>query len=159
LRIAGWLGDHNKKYLQDILDKLAAAGLADEVERVDCPDHKSKVEFLKSLDVLSVPTTYREPKGLYVLEAWANGVPVVQPSHGSFPELIEATGGGELSRVDDPQDLARVLGKLLQSPERRRELGQRGQDGVRRHFHAERMANETIKVFERYLAGAAARGA
>jgi glycosyltransferase involved in cell wall biosynthesis len=158
LRIAGWLGDHNKKYLQDILDKLAEAGLADEVERVDCPDHKSKVEFLKSLDVLSVPTTYREPKGLYVLEAWANGVPVVQPSHGSFPELIEATGGGELSRADDAHDLARVLGELLQSPERRRELGQRGHAGVRRHFHAERMAAETVKVFERYLAGGGARG-
>ena len=49
-----------------------------------------------TIDVLSVPTTYREPKGLYVLEALANGVPVVQPRHGSFPELIEATGGGLL---------------------------------------------------------------
>ena len=137
LRIAGWLGDHNKKYLQNILQKLADAGLADEVEQVDCPDHKSKVDFFKSLDVFSVPTTYREPKGLYVLEAWANGVPVVQPRHGSFPELIEATGGGELSHVEDPHDLARVLGELLRDPARRQELGQRGQDGVRRHFHAE----------------------
>lgn len=151
LRIAGWLGDHNKKYLQDILDRLAEAGLADEVERVDCPDHKSKVEFLKSLDVFSVPTSYREPKGLYVLEAWANGVPVVQPRHGSFPELIEATGGGELSHVDDPHDLARVLSGLLQNPARRQELGQRGQEGVRKHFHAERMAAETAAVFEQYL--------
>lgn len=151
LRIAGWLGDHNKKYLQDTLKKLADAGLADEVEQVDCPDHKSKVDFFKSLDVFSVPTTYREPKGLYVLEAWANGVPVVQPRHGSFPELIEATGGGELSHVDDPHDLARALGELIQNPARRQELGQRGQEGVRRLFHAERMAAETVKVFERYL--------
>lgn len=151
LRIAGWLGDHNKKYLQDILAKLADAGLGAEVEHVDCPDHKSKVEFFKSLDVFSVPTTYREPKGLYILEAWANGVPVVQPRHGSFPELIEATGGGELSHVDDPHDLARTLGELIQNPARRLELGQRGQEGVRRHFHAERMAAETVKVFERYV--------
>jgi glycosyltransferase involved in cell wall biosynthesis len=151
LRIAGWLGDHNKQYLRDILGKLSSAGLAGEVEHVDCPDHKTKVEFLKSLDVFSVPTTYREPKGLYVLEAWANGVPVVQPRHGSFPELIEATGGGELSHVDDPHDLARILRELLQDPGRRQELGQRGQEGVRRHFHAERMAAETAKVFEHFL--------
>ncbi|HEV8062510.1 MAG TPA: glycosyltransferase [Gemmataceae bacterium] len=151
LRIAGWLGDHNKPYLQDLLKKLADAGLADEVEQVDCPDHKSKVEFLKSVDVLSVPTTYREPKGLYVLEAWANGVPVVQPRHGSFPELIEATGGGELCHVDDPHDLARVLGELRDNPTRRLELGQRGHEGVRRHFHAARMAQETATVFERYV--------
>ena len=66
------------------------------------PDHADKVRFLQSLDVLSVPTTYREPKGLYVLEALANGVPVVQPRHGSFPELIEATGGGLLVEPERP---------------------------------------------------------
>ena len=75
-----------------MLKHLADAGLAGEVEHLDCVDHKSKVEFLKSIDIFSVPTSYREPKGLYVLESWANGVPVVQPRHGSFPELIEATG-------------------------------------------------------------------
>jgi glycosyltransferase involved in cell wall biosynthesis len=151
LRIAGWLGDHNKPYLQGIIKMLANAGLADEVEQVECPDHKTKVEFIKSLDVFSVPTTYREPKGLYVLEAWANGVPVVQPRHGSFPELIEATGGGDLCKVDDPHDLARMLGELQRNAARRHELGKRGQDGVRRHFHAERMAVETASVFERYV--------
>ena len=151
LRIAGWLGDHNKPYLQGIMKTLADAGLADEVEQVDCPDHKSKVEFFKSLDIFSVPTTYREPKGLYVLEAWANGVPVVQPRHGSFPELIEATGGGELCNVDDPQDLARVLGELQKSTVRRHELAKRGHDGVRQHFHAERMAENTMAVFQQYV--------
>jgi glycosyltransferase involved in cell wall biosynthesis len=151
LRIAGWLGDHNKPYLQGIMKMLGDAGLAGDVEQVECPDHKSKVEFFKSLDVFSVPTTYREPKGLYVLEAWANGVPVVQPRHGSFPELIEATGGGELCNVDDAHDLARVLGELQKNSARRHELGKRGQDGVRQHFHAERMAHETVAVFEQYL--------
>ena len=74
------------------------------------------MRFLHGLDVLSVPTTYREPKGLYVLEALANGVPVVQPRHGSFPELIEATGGGLLVNPDDPRDLARGLRHLIDDP-------------------------------------------
>ncbi len=151
LRISGWLGEHNKVYLQNILKHLADAGLADEVDYVDCPDHRSKVEFLKSLDVFSVPTTYHEPKGLYVLEAWANGVPVVQPRHGSFPELIEKTGGGELFQPDDPHDLARVLGELARNSGRRHELARRGHDGVRQHFQAERMAQETAAVFERFV--------
>ena len=76
--------------------------------------------------MLSVPTTYREPKGLYVLEALANGVPVVQPRHGSFPELIEATGGGLLVSPDDPADLARVLYELMGDGSRREEIGQKG---------------------------------
>ena len=40
-------------------------------------------------DVLSVPGTYDEPKGIFVLEAMANGVPVVQPRRGAFPEIMQ----------------------------------------------------------------------
>src|SRR5437016_13208402 len=87
---------------QVIQERLKESGLADDFYHVESPDHSSKVRFLQSLDVLSVPTTYREPKGLYVLEALANGVPVVQPRHGSFPELLERTGGGLLVNPNDP---------------------------------------------------------
>ena len=34
--------------------------------------------------------------------ALQSGVPVVQPRHGSFPELIEATGGGLLTALSVP---------------------------------------------------------
>src|SRR5262249_13314655 len=96
LRAAGWLGPEHPPYLAQVRRPLSAAGRDGEFEYVESPDHAGKARFLQSLDVLSVPTTYPEPKGLYVLEALANGVPVVQPAHGSFPELIEATGGGLL---------------------------------------------------------------
>ena len=56
----------------------------------------AKIKFLQSLDVFCTPTVYRESKGLPALEALANGVPVVLPAHGTFPELIDAVGGGLL---------------------------------------------------------------
>lgn len=151
LRISGWLGEHNRPYFETVMKGLADAGLAGDVEYLDCPDHVSKVQFFKSLDVFSAPTTYREPKGLYVLEAWANGVPVVQPSHGSFPELIERTGAGLLCAPDDPGDLARALGELLRDPARRQIMGQKGKEAVAQFFHAPRMASETVAVYERYV--------
>ena len=43
-----------------------------------------------------MPATYDEPKGLTILEAMANGTPVVQPRRGSFIEMVENTGGGIL---------------------------------------------------------------
>jgi len=149
LRASGWLGEHNKPYFDEQRKKLASAGLLGDFEYVDCPTHADKVSFLQGLDVLSVPTTYREPKGLYVLEALANGVPVVQPRHGSFPELVERTGGGLLVAPDDPDDLARGLRRLIDGPAEAAELGRRGQAAVREYFSAERMARETAALYER----------
>src|SRR5262249_22156329 len=82
LHVSGWLGENNRGYFGGLRKTLQGWGLENDFAHLECPDHASKVRFLQGLDVLSVPTTYREPKGLYVLEALANGVPVVQPAHG-----------------------------------------------------------------------------
>ena len=151
LKISGWLGEQNRAYFQSLLDNLRAWGLAGDVEYIETPDHAAKLRFYQSIDVLSVPTTYREPKGLYVLEALASGVPVVQPRHGSFPELIEATGGGLLVRPDDPADLAGALVRLLDNPGERTTLAQRGREAVHARFHAARMADETVSLYRKFL--------
>ncbi len=151
LRASGWLGENNRPFFEDVRGRLNESGLADRFEYVEAPDHASKARFLAGLDVLSVPTVYREPKGLYVLEALASGVPVVQPRHGSFPELVELTGGGLLVNSDDPHDLARGLRELLADAGLRRELGRRGREAVLGRFTAERMARETVDVYRKYL--------
>jgi glycosyltransferase involved in cell wall biosynthesis len=151
LRVSGWFGENERPYLQELRKRLEADSLAGDFEHVESPDHVSKVDFLRSLDVLSVPTTYKEPKGLYVLEALANGVPVVQPRHGSFPELLAATGGGLLVEPDDPADLARGLRELLLDRERRLALGRAGQEAVRGRFTAAAMAEATARIYESYL--------
>jgi glycosyltransferase involved in cell wall biosynthesis len=134
-----------------VVRQLGEAGLAQAFTHVESPDHASKVRFLREIDVLSVPTVYREPKGLYVLEALANGTPVVQPRHGSFPELIEATGGGILVQPEDPADLAEAMHRLVINPAHATELGLKGRETVHRHFHADRMAHETLGVYRQYL--------
>jgi glycosyltransferase involved in cell wall biosynthesis len=151
LHVSGWLGDNHRPYFEGLRQQLAEAGLLEHFAHHESPDHTSKVQFLQSLDVLSVPTTYREPKGLYVLEALANGVPVVQPRHGSFPELLRATGGGLLTAPNDPEDLARTLRLLMDNRAHRDELGRKGKEAVHQHFHAERMARDTEAVYRKYL--------
>ncbi|MFO0809789.1 MAG: glycosyltransferase family 4 protein [Gemmataceae bacterium] len=150
LRTSGYLGPHHRGYLQGVRDTLAKAGLGGEFEYVDSPDHASKVRFLQSLDLFSVPATFREPKGLYVLEALANGVPVVQPAFGSFPELIDATSGGVLTKPGDTDDLAVALARLLADASERERLGRAGQDAVRTHFTSQSMARTTAEIYTRY---------
>ena len=151
LKIAGWLGTKDEAYFAEVMSRFDAWGLADRVEHAGELDLEGKRRFLDSLDVLSVPTVYREPKGLFVLEALARGVPVVQPRHGSFPEMIEATGGGVLCEPDSPADLARVLGGLLANDDERRRLGVRGREAVRRRFDEGTMARNTLAVYENLL--------
>ncbi|HZU39351.1 MAG TPA: glycosyltransferase family 4 protein [Gemmataceae bacterium] len=151
LAVSGWLGANHRPYFDDLQRQLKEAGVADDFVHVEAPDHDAKVRFLQSIDVLSVPTVYREPKGLYVLEALANGTPVVQPRHGSFPELIEATGGGLLVNPEDPHDLARGLRRILEDRALRDEIGRKGKEAVHSRFHAERMAEETVGIYQQFV--------
>ncbi len=96
---------------------------------------------------MSVPTVYRESKGLSILEALANGVPVVQPEHGSFPELIEDTGGGLLFEPENPQALADALRRYILDPQLHAEHGRIGQNAVHQRYNADTMAQRTLDLY------------
>jgi glycosyltransferase involved in cell wall biosynthesis len=151
LHASGWLGENNRAYFNEQHRQLKKSGLDGDFLHVECPDHGSKVRFLHDIDVLSVPTTYREPKGLYILEALANGVPVVQPRHGSFPELIEHTGGGLLVDPDNPEQLASALKQMHDDLALRLEMGAKGQAVVQARFNSGRMAEATVEVYRKYV--------
>jgi glycosyltransferase involved in cell wall biosynthesis len=85
--------------------------------------------------------------GLYVLEALAAGVPVVEPASGVFPELLEMTGGGLLCEPNDPVALAAALEKLLLDPDYARKLGRQGKDAVSEKFNIEQTAAELVRIY------------
>ena len=147
LKAAGYSGPRDRDYLKSIMNQTAPLGDAFEYMGSP-PDRSKKAAFLQSLDVLAVPTVYREPKGLYVLEAMANGVPVVQPKHGSFPELLELAPGGILHPPGDPNALADCIERLMHNPDDRRRLATAGHTGVREHFNCEVMATQTLAAFD-----------
>lgn len=151
LLAAGWLAEKDRPYFAAQQQKIVDARLSDRFEYCGVLDRKQKVDFLRRLDVLSVPTVYREPKGLYVLEALASSVPVVQPAHGIFPELLAATGGGRLVAPEDAEQLAQSLYELLRNHNERSRLGAAGRENVRRSFTAEVMARETLAIYLKHL--------
>lgn len=151
LRAAGYLGPEHKDYLRTIEQQLQAWGLSEEFRYLGVLDRGEKIHYLQSLDVLSVPGAYAEPKGLYLLEAMACGVPVVQPRHGAFPEILEKTGGGLLVEPDDAKSLAEGILSLRQNPARTREMGRRGYQGVRAHYSVAQEAERALEVFQTAL--------
>jgi glycosyltransferase involved in cell wall biosynthesis len=110
-------------------------------------DREGKLAFLKNLDVLCVPATYDEPKGMFLLEAMACGVPVVQPRRGAFTEIVEKTSGGVLVPPDNPQALADAFHQLWQDPVRRATLGTNAFRNVREQYSVQRSADRLLEVY------------
>ena len=150
LEVAGYLAPDQQKYLKDA-ENLVGAGFSGEFQYRGALDRDQKIEFLRGLDVFSVPTSYVEPKGLFLLEAMACGVPVVQPRHGAFPEMLEKTRGGVLVEPGDALSLAEGLYDLWKYPARRVELGNNGFEGVREHYSISKSADRMLEVYESSL--------
>jgi glycosyltransferase involved in cell wall biosynthesis len=107
-----------------------------------------RVEFLKSLSLLSVPVPGGEAFGAYQVEALAAGVPIVQPNVGGYPEFIEDTGGGILYEPNDADHLAEALASLLIDQERARQLGEKGRKAVLKRFSMREMAENILYVYK-----------
>ncbi|HSE98431.1 MAG TPA: glycosyltransferase family 4 protein, partial [Blastocatellia bacterium] len=151
LEVAGYLGPDHRHYFDEIESQMKDWGLGDEFHYRGAVDRNEKNAFLQSIDVLSVPATYDEPKGIFLLEAMANGAPVVQPRRGGFIEIVERTGGGLLVEPDDPESLAEGIFSMYKNPSIAREMGQRGADGVRRLYNVTRMAERALEVYADYV--------
>ncbi len=148
---AGYLAEADRPYLEEIKTKCDRAGHADGFTYVGEVSWEEKLAFLSAIHVLSVPTVYKEAKGFYVLEALACGVPVVQPRHGSFPELIEATDGGLLFEPENVEALAEAVARLMNDDALRAELGNKGRTSTRELFTETSMADRSWALYKRII--------
>jgi glycosyltransferase involved in cell wall biosynthesis len=154
LHVAGAMTAADQAFVDAQRHILDNAGCAADVRFLPNLSREEKLRFLRELSVFSVPATYGESFGMYVVEALACGVPVVQPDHAAFPELIAETGGGLLCAPDDPAALAEGLETLLLDPERNRRLGEAGRIRVLEHFSVGRMADDVLHALTDCLAHA-----
>jgi|688.fasta_scaffold24291_2 glycosyltransferase involved in cell wall biosynthesis len=147
LHIAGACTAGDEALVASLKQQLAAAGLAEQVTWSPNISREEKAAMLSSLTLFSVPATYPEAFGLYLIEAMASGVPVVQPRASSFPEIIEESGGGVLVPAGDPVALAQAWYVLMQNHTALPSLGARGRRAAKQFYSVEAMR-------ERYLAQA-----
>jgi glycosyltransferase involved in cell wall biosynthesis len=148
---AGYLPPEQKAYLAGIRKVLESRGLSDHFHYHGELDRVQKLNYLQQLSVFSVPEPYDDPKGLFLLEAMASGIPVVQPRRGAFTEIVETTGGGLLVEPDNVDALAQGFLDLWKDPSRRMELGTKGYEGVRAHYSAKKMAESALSVYRGLL--------
>jgi len=147
LHLTGGYSSDDKPFVNGLMKKISEHGFTKDVSvfKDFCKD--SRIKFLKSLTLLSVPVPTGEAFGAYQVESLAAGVPIVQPNAGCYPEFIKTTQGGVLYEPNTSEKLATVIASLLSDQEKVRKLGEKGRGVVLTQFSMDQMAKNMERIY------------
>jgi len=151
LNVCGGFTGADKPFVSAQIKKIREHKLEKTVKIYPEFQGDKKMEFFHDVDIISVPVRKYDGYGLYILEANAAGIPVVQPATGAFPEIIERTGGGILYSPDTVSGLAENLYKLLKDKELISKLGLKGSKMVRQELSLDKMASGLSEVYKKAI--------
>jgi len=110
--------------------------------------------LMRSADVLVSAATY-DPDGLITIAAMACGTPVAVPAVGANRDAVVDETTGLLVAPGRPDLLARRVRRLLATPMRLEALGIAAADRASVRYSWDRIAQETMAVYARFLPQAA----
>ncbi|OQY28111.1 MAG: hypothetical protein B6244_08385 [Candidatus Cloacimonetes bacterium 4572_55] len=148
LRVTGGKTTDDDDFIESQRQKLEKNGFLSDVDFIPDFDRKNRLEFLKSLSLLSVPVRKGEAFGVFQIEAMASGVPVVQPKIGAFPEIVETTRGGVVYHPNNAETLSDAIRSLLSHPDHIREMGIHALESVRNRFSVEQSTKDMIHAYQ-----------
>jgi len=127
-----------------------AAGRRARVHLLCDVSEDDKPSLLAAGDLFVLPSA-QDSFGLVFLEAWACRKPVVGVDAGAVASLVADGEDGLLVPYADARALAGAISRLLDDPDLRRRLGERGFDKVRRRFSQEAVTRDMRKVYEQAI--------
>jgi glycosyltransferase involved in cell wall biosynthesis len=151
LHVSGGFTGSDKSFISEQITKIKANGLKSFIRIYPEFQGNSKEEFFSSIDIMSVPVRKHDGYGLYILEANASGIPVVQPDTGAFPEIIEKTKGGIIYSPDTIQELSAALEKLFDNHNLRIRLGEMGRENVLKELSLSVMSEGLSVVYNQSM--------
>lgn len=107
-------------------------------------------DVLAGMDIFVMPSL-QEGLGLAVMEAMAQGLPVVGSAVGGIKTLIDDGKNGLLVRPADPQALEVGISRLLDNKALREELGANARKFISDNFSKEKMIDQTAAVYSGLL--------
>jgi glycosyltransferase involved in cell wall biosynthesis len=142
LQIAAKIDPTDRDYFTQVIAPLLNDPLIEFIGEIG---ESEKGRFLGDAAALLFPIDWPEPFGLVLIEAMANGTPVIAFDRGSVPEIIEDGLTGFI--VDDIAAAAAVVPFVEQLD--RRAIRRRFEE----RFTAERMARDYLALYQRVLDG------
>lgn len=114
------------------------------------PDVRS---ILSKLDIVVLTSYANEGVPQSLLQAMAMGRPVIGTTVGGIPEVVHDGVNGYLIPPKDASACAEKIIALLESPERRMEMGRAGRAIVEKEFSFDRMLDQAEGVYRIALQG------
>lgn len=97
-------------------------------------EHKQMAQIWENAACSIIPSIWKEPFGMVVLEAWAKGRPVVAHKIGALPEIITHERDGLLVSPDSVQELSDSILEILMKPAESELMGKAGAEKLKTHF-------------------------
>jgi glycosyltransferase involved in cell wall biosynthesis len=132
-----------------------ANGVADRVELRGSVDRTEVAALVRSADVV-VCCPWYEPFGIVPVEAMACGVPVVGSAVGGLLDTVVHGKTGLLVPPHRPDRVAAAVQWLIAHPTRRRAMGRAAARRADRLYRWPLVAERTLDVYQRVIAGAIA---
>jgi D-inositol-3-phosphate glycosyltransferase len=114
--------------------------------------------ILRSADVVAC-TPWYEPFGIVPLEAMACGVPVVASAVGGMLDTVVHDVTGRLVKPKSPPDVAAAINELMRDDFLRQSLGAAGRDRAKARYSWDRIAADTLRIYDRLVVSGMPAGA
>jgi len=150
LMITGGSTAVDKKYLDEIKKSIKRNKLSDQVSFLEDFSAEGLKDFYEKVLLLSVPVRNGEAFGIYLLEAMASGVPVIQPTLGAFPEIVNLSGGGIVYQPNEPFALTQALADTLSDPALLSQLSKSAIKGVETSFDILKQSLKMVNYYEQF---------
>jgi D-inositol-3-phosphate glycosyltransferase len=131
-----------------LLELATTIGVADRVHFYGSVAREDMPAILRSADVVAC-TPWYEPFGIVPLEAMACGVPVVASAVGGMLDTVVHDVTGRLVPPKSPGDVADAVNQLIRDEFLRQSLGAAGRDRARSRYSWDRIAADTLRIYDR----------
>jgi colanic acid/amylovoran biosynthesis glycosyltransferase len=142
-----------RRTLEDLIKELR---ITDTVKLLGWKQQEELVKFLTEADILLAPSVTsldgdQEGIPVVLMEALAQGLPVVSTYHSGIPELVHDKKSGLLVQERDVNSLVEKLELLLGNQESWAEMGKAGLKHVKENYEINTLNDQLVNLYEKPL--------
>lgn len=118
----------------------------DKIKFIGAVDDQTKIDLLKSSDLLCSPAIFGESFGIVLLEGLASGLPIVAADNSGYRDVLKDVGSLSLVNVKDKAAFVRLINIFLNQTEIRQLYRQWAQDYIV-NFDNQLIADQYLKYY------------